>query len=674
MTNADTLRKQPVDTLGTGRNSPKRAKVSPWRCSREGDVTVVAATDIPAHVTAGPYPGGLDFGARTSDHQPAGNVIKVAWRDGRIITADDNGDEDLGRKPRPQQANQDSADDQSRWMMALQPARDRLEQNVEVVTEAGRLVLHVLKRVRQGERLLLWYSDSLARAFGVPILTPAHIRGNQQYMCTACHTTFQYPNTLKAHILFKCDASTSSSTASHSPSLTSPSAFTVTSPTSPYRLIGSGPSAFRRSSASAQSPDSLRGSSSKTHDLFSASRRREWEQRALLSPDRTRSSDSSGRMASIPDRRAMTPDSSTDESSALNLSTRKPLCQSSSSGLHPALSIPGCHSAAHHSPPGLPRGGNTLPLPTGPQPIQIFNHIHPPGLPALPLPLEQHVALRLYYPWLASLPDPTNPAKLLCASVPTSAHAAAAAVLEEQRRHHLAGFHPPHSHHHLHHHHPQSVGGFMFPPHFLGPDPAEQQSLLMTSTGRDGGVLPTVPLTVSTGSSLANSMSVGGSLSGSYPGSSSKPRLPLMPVPSEKEGEPLDLLPPSFFANKSCKGHLCIYCGKLYSRKYGLKIHLRTHTGYKPLKCKVCLRPFGDPSNLNKHVRLHAEGDTPYRCDYCGKVLVRRRDLERHIRSRHPSESKDDDDVSTECVDSEVDVTSETESTADSGEQEIEVT
>ncbi|XP_010571745.1 PREDICTED: PR domain zinc finger protein 13 [Haliaeetus leucocephalus] len=86
-------------------------------------------------------------------------------------------------------------------------------------------------------------------------------------------------------------------------------------------------------------------------------------------------------------------------------------------------------------------------------------------------------------------------------------------------------------------------------------------------------------------------------------------------------------------------GHLCLYCGKLYSRKYGLKIHMRTHTGYKPLKCKVCLRPFGDPSNLNKHIRLHAKGNTPYRCEYCGKVLVRRRDLERHVKSRHPGQS-----------------------------------
>lgn len=103
---------------------------------------------------------------------------------------------------------------------------------------------------------------------------------------------------------------------------------------------------------------------------------------------------------------------------------------------------------------------------------------------------------------------------------------------------------------------------------------------------------------------------------------------------------------------KSKNGHRCIYCKKVYTRKYGLKIHIRTHTGYRPLKCPFCQRAFGDPSNLNKHVRLHANGNTPYKCDVCGKVLVRRRDLERHMRSRH---QQDVDQISEESS-NEIDV------------------
>ncbi|KAM7358207.1 PR/SET domain 13 [Cochliomyia hominivorax] len=91
----------------------------------------------------------------------------------------------------------------------------------------------------------------------------------------------------------------------------------------------------------------------------------------------------------------------------------------------------------------------------------------------------------------------------------------------------------------------------------------------------------------------------------------------------------------------SKQGHLCIYCGKVYSRKYGLKIHIRTHTGFKPLKCKFCLRPFGDPSNLNKHVRLHLQNSASnstsegIQCNLCHKTLGRQRDLQKHMETRH---------------------------------------
>nr|XP_012230970.1 PREDICTED: sal-like protein 1 [Linepithema humile] len=91
---------------------------------------------------------------------------------------------------------------------------------------------------------------------------------------------------------------------------------------------------------------------------------------------------------------------------------------------------------------------------------------------------------------------------------------------------------------------------------------------------------------------------------------------------------------------KCSAGYKCIFCNKIYSRKYGLRIHIRTHNGYKPLYCKICGRRFGDPSNLNKHSRLHATDNSPYKCDVCNKVLVRRRDLERHISSWHSEKGK----------------------------------
>lgn len=77
--------------------------------------------------------------------------------------------------------------------------------------------------------------------------------------------------------------------------------------------------------------------------------------------------------------------------------------------------------------------------------------------------------------------------------------------------------------------------------------------------------------------------------------------------------------------------------------------------GFKPLKCKYCFRPFGDPSNLNKHIRLHtqttdhhhhhlhtnssSENQAAYRCHICSKNLLKRRDLIRHMQLSHSSAS-----------------------------------
>lgn len=51
--------------------------------------------------------------------------------------------------------------------------------------------------------------------------------------------------------------------------------------------------------------------------------------------------------------------------------------------------------------------------------------------------------------------------------------------------------------------------------------------------------------------------------------------------------------------------HTCSACGKNFSTKQRLKIHLLTHSGEKPHTCDVCSKSFATESRLRSHRRVH---------------------------------------------------------------------
>jgi KRAB domain-containing zinc finger protein len=106
----------------------------------------------------------------------------------------------------------------------------------------------------------------------------------------------------------------------------------------------------------------------------------------------------------------------------------------------------------------------------------------------------------------------------------------------------------------------------------------------------------------------------------------------------------------------------CNECGKEFPLKERLKLHVRTHTGFKPYKCSDCDKSFARGGQLVQHRRTHNQvkpyschlcsgtftcaanlalhvkrhnGQKDHKCDICGRGFVRRDALKKHLECLH---------------------------------------
>mmetsp|Transcript_2801 Transcript_2801/g.3196 ORF Transcript_2801/g.3196 Transcript_2801/m.3196 type:complete len:338 (+) Transcript_2801:475-1488(+) len=81
----------------------------------------------------------------------------------------------------------------------------------------------------------------------------------------------------------------------------------------------------------------------------------------------------------------------------------------------------------------------------------------------------------------------------------------------------------------------------------------------------------------------------------------------------------------------TAKRLICGECGKIFRGRSEVVVHVRVHTGEKPLACKYCGRAFAHPSNLKVHERSH-RGEQNYVCKFpgCGKRFAHNTSLRDH--------------------------------------------
>lgn len=70
------------------------------------------------------------------------------------------------------------------------------------------------------------------------------------------------------------------------------------------------------------------------------------------------------------------------------------------------------------------------------------------------------------------------------------------------------------------------------------------------------------------------------------------------------------------------KNYRCTYCGVQKTTRTELKIHLNYHTLERTYSCRICSKVCNSSSNLNLHMRTVHERSRNYPCTYCDRIFT----------------------------------------------------